>query len=160
MLYTLMAVAHLRDKTSLSCGPRLCCNRSVHLLSLAGSIGVVIFSILQAALIIGLLVNRGKRLQGEAAGTELAGQVTLLRQLALALTHELSQPLGAILLNAEAADIMLQASAPDLEELRAIVKDILSDDARAGQVIDQLRSLLKQQSVNAQPIDLPGVNIK
>jgi len=86
-----------------------------------------------------------------------AGRVTLLGQLASALAHELSQPLGAILRNAEAAEIMLQASAPDLEELRAIVKDILSDDARAGQVIDRLRSLLKRRSVDTQPIDLPNV---
>ena len=86
-----------------------------------------------------------------------AGRVTLLGQLASALAHELSQPLGAILRNAEAAEIMLQSSAPDLEELRAIVKDILSDDARAGQVIDRLRSLLKRRSVDSQPIDLQDV---
>jgi len=86
-----------------------------------------------------------------------AGRVTLLGQLASALAHELSQPLGAILRNAEAAEIMLQASAPNLEELRAIVKDILSDDARAGQVIDRLLSLLKRRSVDLQPLDLYGV---
>ena len=62
-----------------------------------------------------------------------------------------------ILRNAEAAEIMLQSSAPDLEELRAIVKDILSDDARAGQVIDRLRSLLKRRSVDTLPVDLPSV---
>lgn len=39
-----------------------------------------------------------------------AGRVTMLGQLASALAHELSQPLGAILRNAEAAEIMLQAS--------------------------------------------------
>jgi signal transduction histidine kinase len=86
-----------------------------------------------------------------------AGRVTLLGQLASALAHELSQPLGAILRNAEAAEIMLQSSAPDLEELRAIVKDILSDDARAGHVIDRLRSLLKRRSVDTQSIELPSV---
>ena len=86
-----------------------------------------------------------------------AGRVTLLGQLASALAHELSQPLGAILRNAEAAEIMLEASAPDLEELRAIVKDILSDDARASHVIERLRSLLKRRSVDTQPLDLQGV---
>lgn len=86
-----------------------------------------------------------------------AGRVTLLGQLASALAHELSQPLGAILRNAEATEIMLQSATPDLEELRAIVKDILSDDARAGHVIDRLRSLLKRRSVDTQPIDQPSV---
>ena len=69
-----------------------------------------------------------------------AGRVTLLGQLASALAHELSQPLGAILRNAEAAEIMLQAPSPDLEELRAIVADILRDDQRAGLVGSRVRS--------------------
>jgi PAS domain S-box-containing protein len=86
-----------------------------------------------------------------------AGRVTLLGQLASALAHELSQPLGAILRNAEAAEIMLQTSSPDLDELRAIVTDILSDDKRAGQVIERLRSLLKRRSLDLQPIELPSV---
>jgi signal transduction histidine kinase len=86
-----------------------------------------------------------------------AGRVTLLGQLASALAHELNQPLGAILRNAEAAAIMLQASAPDLLELRAIINDILSDDTRAGCVIDRLRSLLKRRNVETQPIDLPNM---
>jgi PAS domain S-box-containing protein len=91
--------------------------------------------------------------------TELAraGRISLLGQLASALAHELSQPLGAILRNAEAAEIMLQASSPDFEELRAIVADILRDDQRAGQVIDRLRSLLKGRSLETTPLELPGV---
>jgi signal transduction histidine kinase len=86
-----------------------------------------------------------------------SGRVTLLGQLASALAHELSQPLGAILRNAEAAEIMLQQPSPDLEEIRAIVDDILRDDHRAGQVIDKLRSLLKKGSLDVQPVDLSEV---
>jgi PAS domain S-box-containing protein len=86
-----------------------------------------------------------------------AGRVTLLGQLASALAHELSQPLGAILRNAEAAEIMLQEPSPDLEELRAIVGDILRDDHRAGDVIDRLRSLLKRGSMSPLPVDLGEV---
>ena len=93
-------------------------------------------------------------LRGKLAHT---GRVTLLGQLASALAHQLSQPLGAILRNAEAAEIMLQESSPDLEELRAIVTDILRDDQRAGQVIERLRSLLQQGSLEPQPVELPGV---
>ena len=86
-----------------------------------------------------------------------AGRVTLLGQLASALAHELSQPLGAILRNAEAAEIMLREPSPDLEELRAIVADILRDDHRAGDVIDRLRSLLKRGSLSPLPVDLGEV---
>jgi signal transduction histidine kinase len=85
------------------------------------------------------------------------GRVSLLGQLASALAHELSQPLGAILRNAEAAEIMLRHAAPDIEELRAIVDDILRDDARAGGVINKLRSLLGKGEIKLQPIDFAEV---
>lgn len=81
-----------------------------------------------------------------------AGRVTMLGQLASALAHELSQPLGAILRNAEAAQILLDAPSPDLVELRAIVADILSDDRRAGDVIERLRALLKRRQLQFTPI--------
>ncbi len=81
-------------------------------------------------------------------------RVSQLGHLASALAHELSQPLGAILRNAEAAKIMMKEAAPDLDELRAIVEDILHDDQRAGQVINRLRSLLKRGTLDPRPMDL------
>ncbi len=85
------------------------------------------------------------------------GRVSLLGQLASALAHQLSQPLGAILRNVEAAEMLLQASAPDLGELQAIVTDIHHDNRRAGEVIDRLRSLLKRQTLDPRPLGLEGV---
>lgn len=86
-----------------------------------------------------------------------SGRVTLLGQLSSALAHQLSQPLGAILRNAEAAEIILQEASPDWDELRAIISDILKDDQRAALVIDRLRSLLRNQSLELRPIDIQGV---
>lgn len=86
-----------------------------------------------------------------------AGRVSLLGQLASSIAHELSQPLGAILRNSEAAELMLEASAPDLEELRSIVSDIRQDDQRAGNIIDRLRSLLKRRSLDFKPVELGSV---
>ncbi len=83
-----------------------------------------------------------------------SGRVTLLGNLASSLAHELSQPLGAILRNAEAAEIMLRDPAPDIPELQEIIADILHDDQRAGQVIDHLRSLLKHGTIDPVPVDL------
>jgi C4-dicarboxylate-specific signal transduction histidine kinase len=81
-----------------------------------------------------------------------AGRVTMLGQLASSLAHELSQPLGAILRNAETAELLLESDSPDLEELRAIVTDIRKDDHRAGDVIDRLRALLKRRSLESSAI--------
>ena len=81
-------------------------------------------------------------------------RVATMGELATALAHELNQPLGAILRNAEAAEQMLHEAAPDLQELRAIVADIKRDDQRAGGVIDRLRSLLRQRSIELRQVDL------
>jgi C4-dicarboxylate-specific signal transduction histidine kinase len=77
-----------------------------------------------------------------------------MNELSTSLAHEINQPLGAILRNAEAAELFLQASSPDLEEVRAILADIRKDDQRAGAVIDRMRSLLKQREVEHTLLDL------
>ena len=59
-------------------------------------------------------------------------RVSGLAQLASGLAHELGQPLGAILRNAEAAELLIEESPPDLAEIRAILTDIRQDDQRAA----------------------------
>jgi two-component system sensor kinase FixL len=81
----------------------------------------------------------------------------MLGQLASSLAHELSQPLGAILRNTEAAEMLLDAERPDVEELKAIVADIHRDDRRAGEVIDRLRALLKRRQMVSQPLHLDAL---
>ncbi|MFY9844004.1 MAG: ATP-binding protein, partial [Terriglobales bacterium] len=71
-----------------------------------------------------------------------------------ALAHEINQPLGAILRNAEAAELFLQNASPDLDEIRAIVADIRKDDQRAGAVIDRMRGMLKRQPLNATALEV------
>jgi two-component system sensor kinase FixL len=90
------------------------------------------------------------RLRDEVAH---AGRLSTMAQLASGLAHELSQPLGAILRNAEAAELLLQRSAPDLEEVRAILADICKDDQRAGEVIDHMRAQLKRRGLERVELD-------
>ena len=73
-------------------------------------------------------------------------------QLAAAMAHELNQPLGAILSNAEAAEIFLKQDPPALGELRDILADIRKDDERAGEVIRRMRSLLRRQEMESKPL--------
>jgi signal transduction histidine kinase len=123
-------------------------------------IGAIVVFAVQAALIAGLLAQRVWRRRVEKEARELrqelthASRVTLLGTLASSLAHELNQPLGAILRNAEAAELFLQSDAPDLDELRAIVADIRKDDQRAGGVIDRLRALLKRREFEPRPVSL------
>ncbi len=82
------------------------------------------------------------------------GRVSVMGQLASALAHEINQPLGAILRNAEAAALFMQHPSPDLDEISAILEDIRKDDERAGDVIDRMRALLRRQTVEMQPLDV------
>ncbi|MHB9005547.1 MAG: ATP-binding protein [Limisphaerales bacterium] len=86
-----------------------------------------------------------------------SSRVSTLGQLASALAHELSQPLGAILRNAEAGEMLLEQDPPDLVELRAILSDIRQDDQRAGGVIDRMRALLKRRKIEPTVLSVPDL---
>jgi len=82
------------------------------------------------------------------------GRVSMMGQLASSLAHEINQPLGAILRNAEAGGLFLQDASPDLDEIRAILDDIKKDVQRAGSVIDRMRGLLKRHSLEKRTVEV------
>ncbi len=84
-------------------------------------------------------------------------RVSLMGELTASLAHELNQPLTAILSNAQVAQRFLADGLPDLEELREILADIVSDDRRAGEVIRKLRSLLKKGEPENERININDV---
>ena len=63
-----------------------------------------------------------------------------------ALVHELNQPLTAILSNAQAAQRFLASDPVDLQELREILSDIITDDKRAAVVARSIGALLQEGS--------------
>ncbi len=81
-------------------------------------------------------------------------RVSLVGELSGSLIHELGQPLGAILTNSEVAEIHLQHSAPDLDELRAIFGDLRMDAVRASDVVRGMRAFLRGRELDFQRIDL------
>ncbi len=101
-----------------------------------------------------LAQQESRRLQEELLH---AGRIATMGELAGALAHEINQPLSGIMSNAQAALRYLSAPAPDLEEVKEILQDIVKDDARAGDVIKRLRVLLKKNTVAFEPLDLNSV---
>lgn len=79
---------------------------------------------------------------------------SVLGELSGAIAHELNQPLTAILSNAETAQELLNRKDVDLDQVRDIVKDIVEDDNRAGEVIRRLRRLMAKGESKAEPINL------
>ena len=102
-----------------------------------------------------------KRAELDAAAQrhELAhlNRVLILAEQSGALAHELSQPLAAILANAQAARRLLDRSPPDVGELRETLDDVIKSGKRAGTVIQRLRELLRKSNTALQPLDLNEV---
>jgi signal transduction histidine kinase len=119
--------------------------------------------LLQGALLFGLLFERRRRrfveVQARQRSAELAhiNRYSMAGELTATIAHELNQPLGSILTNAETAELMVKSRAPDLDELGEILADIRRDDERASEVIGRLRSLLKKAPFEPKHIDLNEV---
>ncbi|MEN8751778.1 MAG: ATP-binding protein [Desulfobacterales bacterium] len=84
-------------------------------------------------------------------------RVATIGELGHNIAHEVNQPLAAIAANAEAVMRLLKETEPDLEEVREALGDIVSDQKRASEVVQRIRTLIKKdRSVHA-PVDLNSV---
>lgn len=120
----------------------------------------------QALFIFGLLYQRRRIRIAETQALERMKELAHVNRFSTAgeltatIAHELNQPLGAILTNAETMEIILKSPSPDLVELTKIASDIRRDDQRAADVIRRLRSLLKRTPFELKAIDLNDVVVE
>jgi PAS domain S-box-containing protein len=70
-----------------------------------------------------------------------AARVSMLGELTASIAHEVNQPLGAILTNAEAALRWLNRPEPDVTELRALSSRTIVDARRAADIIRRVRAM-------------------
>jgi len=124
-------------------------------------IALVTAVILVQAVFISVLLREHRRrqfaeVQSRQRMAELAhvNRFSTAGELTASIAHEINQPLGSILTNAETADVILNSPSPDITELKDIVKDILRDDRRATEVIRRMRSLLKKAPFELKSLDL------
>jgi PAS domain S-box-containing protein len=96
---------------------------------------------------IGQDITARKRMEELTRNLMESSRLTLLGELTASIGHEISQPLGAILSNADALDLLLEQESPPLDEIRQAVADIRRDDLRASEIIHSIRSLLSGRGV-------------
>ena len=84
------------------------------------------------------------------------GRVATLDVLAGSLAHEINQPLTAAMANTEAALNLVAARPVPLGDLRETLADILSDNRRASDVVERMRTLLKRSSPPHERFDMNG----
>jgi predicted ATPase/signal transduction histidine kinase len=84
-------------------------------------------------------------------------RVTSLGELTASIAHEVNQPLGAVLINAEACQTWLDHEQPNLTEAHAALERIVRDGTRAGEVIRRVRTLAKKADTKMSPLNLNEV---
>ena len=77
-----------------------------------------------------------------------------LGEMSASIAHELNQPLGAIYNNAGAAEILIKADPPQLDEVAEILGDIKRDDQRASDIIARIRKFLRKSEFELRETDL------
>jgi PAS domain S-box-containing protein len=82
-----------------------------------------------------------RRAQAELAAV---GQRTMLGELAVAIAHEVGQPVAAININCDALLRMLRADSPDLERVRAATQRTSRDARRAADIFARIRDLFSR----------------
>jgi PAS domain S-box-containing protein len=137
-----------------------CRSRSGALVTTVYSTEIITFNGEPCVLAVGMDVTDRKHAEIQAAvlRDQLAhlGRVTLLNALTGSIAHEISQPLTAVMANAEAALRLLAAQPPRLVEVGEALDEILCDNARAGDVVLRLKALLKKEPSRHEPLDVNG----
>jgi signal transduction histidine kinase len=133
----------------------------------AVSFGAVLFArswtpetVRRLQLVSAIFTNALERKRAEAEIRRLseelrqASQVMTMGELTASLAHELNQPLGAILNNAKAARRLLTAKTSDLAEIDAALDDIVRDDARAVDIVRNVRAMFQRGETKMATVDV------
>ena len=117
----------------------------------------------QSLLIVGLVYQRRARQRAEsesrrnlALATDTSRRETM-SALTTSIGHELGQPLGSIVSNAQALQMMITASRATPETIGEILTDIQTQGVRATEIIERHRMMLKSRQLDKKPIDVLAV---
>ncbi|WP_321817416.1 MULTISPECIES: sensor histidine kinase [unclassified Paraburkholderia] len=119
---------------------------------------ILVVLLAQTLTIVALLVQRRNCRAAQAEAIARRGELAraarfaTVGELSASIAHEVGQPLGAILSNADAAELLVKVSQLDSGELGDILSDVKRDALRANDVVQRLRSLLQKQGVVFSPI--------
>ncbi len=81
-------------------------------------------------------------------------RVTTMGELAASISHEVMQPLGAAVINAQAALRWLGAQPPDLDEVRQALGGAVKDGWRAAEIIGRIRNLVKKEPLRKDALEV------
>jgi PAS domain S-box-containing protein len=98
--------------------------------------------------------KRAEQLQADLAHVN---RVSTIGELTASLAHEIKQPIGAAVTNAEACARLLDRAQPDVLEARETALEMAKDARRAAHIIDRVRSLYRKGSSQMDTVDVNEV---
>ncbi|WP_146348342.1 two-component system sensor histidine kinase NtrB [Phaeobacter marinintestinus] len=108
---------------------------------------------------IGEDITDRRKVQGELDQTrkeiEKLTRAVMLGELASTFAHELSQPIAAVLSNAQTLEIMRDRAGKPADETDEILSDILHDTRRARDLMDRVRSFMFETSPDYSEFSMP-----
>jgi C4-dicarboxylate-specific signal transduction histidine kinase len=84
-------------------------------------------------------------------------RVTMMGELAASIAHEVNQPLGAVVANANACLHWLKHQPPKLDEAQESVRQIILDGNRGSEVVTGIRKLLRKEPPHGAPLKINEV---
>jgi PAS domain S-box-containing protein len=98
--------------------------------------------------------KRAEQLQADLAHIS---RVSTMSELTASLAHEIKQPIGAAVTNAEACVRLLNRDEPDLRDAREAAVEMAKDARRAAAIVDRVRSLYQKGHSQLEPVDVNEV---
>ena len=84
-------------------------------------------------------------------------RVSIMGELTASLAHEINQPIGAAVTNAQACLQFLDRGQPDVPEAREAALGMVRDATRAADIIDRVRSLYRKSPPHQEMVDVNEV---
>lgn len=107
-----------------------------------------------------IMTERNARQRAEQEASTMAeeveriGRITAAQSIATLVAHEINQPLGAALFNAESALSMLKRQPAADSALKAVLQDIVSQTHRASEVVQSIRNIVQSSRTPPEPISV------
>jgi PAS domain S-box-containing protein len=98
-----------------------------------------------------------ERLRQELANLAHLNRVSTMGELTASLAHEIKQPIGAAVTNADACVRLLDSDQLDVAEAREAALEMAKDARRAAEIIDRVRSLYQKGSSQLETIEVNEV---
>jgi PAS domain S-box-containing protein len=120
----------------------------------------------QLAQVLGTMVDVTERKHAEEVGARVRRleadlahtiRVSTMGELTASLAHEIKQPIGAAVTNAQVCLRLIDRDKPDLPEAREAALEMIKDARRAADIIDRVRSLFQRGSSQLEAVDLNQV---